>query len=107
LRGRLANNVNYGGAAILGSLARLDRLGIAIPALEKISRRRARRPSSSAAGEAGLRAAQLGLLADQSRGGEKSTGIAALRAHTAYQVPAHKTRPEIPPMNRRASRRSS
>ena len=32
--------------------------------------------------------------------GERSAGIAALRAHTAYQVPAHKTRPEIPPMNR-------
>ena len=32
--------------------------------------------------------------------GAKSAGIAALRAHTAYQVPAHKTRPEIPPMNR-------
>jgi poly-gamma-glutamate synthesis protein (capsule biosynthesis protein) len=31
---------------------------------------------------------------------EKGPGIAALRAHTAYQVPAHKTRPEIPPMNR-------
>ena len=27
-------------------------------------------------------------------------GIAVLRGHTAYQVPAHKTRPEIPPMNR-------
>jgi poly-gamma-glutamate capsule biosynthesis protein CapA/YwtB (metallophosphatase superfamily) len=39
-------------------------------------------------------------LADQPRGRRESPGIAALRAHTAYQVPAHKTRPEIPPMNR-------
>jgi poly-gamma-glutamate capsule biosynthesis protein CapA/YwtB (metallophosphatase superfamily) len=27
-------------------------------------------------------------------------GIAVLRGHTAYQVSVHKTRPEIPPMNR-------
>ena len=32
--------------------------------------------------------------------GANSTGIAVIRAHTAYQVPMHKTRPEIPPMNR-------
>src|SRR6185437_4914565 len=30
----------------------------------------------------------------------RGAGIAVLRCHTAYQVPAHKTRPEIPPMNR-------
>ena len=32
--------------------------------------------------------------------GANSTGIAVIRAHTAYQVPMHKTRPEMPPMNR-------
>ena len=32
--------------------------------------------------------------------GANSAGIAVIRAHTAYQVPMHKTRPEIPPMNR-------
>ncbi len=31
---------------------------------------------------------------------ENATGIAVIRAHTAYQVPMHKIRPEIPPMNR-------
>ena len=32
--------------------------------------------------------------------GPNATGIAVIRAHTAYQVPMHKTRREIPPMNR-------
>ena len=32
--------------------------------------------------------------------GANSTGIAVIRAHTAYQVPMHKTRPEMPPLNR-------
>ena len=32
--------------------------------------------------------------------GANSTGIAVIRAHTAYQVPMHKMRAEIPPMNR-------
>jgi hypothetical protein len=31
---------------------------------------------------------------------DNATGIAVIRAHTAYQVPMHKIRPEIPPMNR-------
>jgi poly-gamma-glutamate synthesis protein (capsule biosynthesis protein) len=39
-------------------------------------------------------------LADNHEAGAKSAGIAVLRGHTAYQVPAHKTRPEVPPMNR-------
>ena len=32
--------------------------------------------------------------------GEHTPGVAALRGHTAYQLPLHKTRPEIPPANR-------
>jgi poly-gamma-glutamate synthesis protein (capsule biosynthesis protein) len=32
--------------------------------------------------------------------GEHSPGVAVIRGNTAYQVPAHKTRREIPPMNR-------
>ena len=65
----IANNVNYGAAAILGSIAELDRLGIAhtgaganldaasAPAIVACRRNADR-----------VRAAQLGLLADQSRG---------------------------------------
>jgi poly-gamma-glutamate synthesis protein (capsule biosynthesis protein) len=97
----LANNVNYGAAAILGSIARLDRLGIV----------------HTGAG-ADLAAARAPVIVE--RGGlcvaflqrssvywptnheatERSPGIAVLRGHTAYQVPAHKTRPDVPPMNR-------
>jgi poly-gamma-glutamate capsule biosynthesis protein CapA/YwtB (metallophosphatase superfamily) len=97
----LANNVNYGGAAILGSIAQLDRLGIAHTGAGA-DLAAARAPAIVERG--GLR---IGFLQRSSvywptnhEAGPKSAGIAALRAHTAYQVPAHKTRPEIPPMNR-------
>ena len=97
----LANNVNYGAAAILGSIARLDRLGIAhTGAGANLAAARA----PAIVERAGLR---IGFVQRSSvywptnhEAGENSAGIAALRAHTAYQVPAHKTRPEIPPMNR-------
>jgi len=97
----LANNVNYGSAAILGSIARLDRLGIAHTGAG-VDLAAARAPALVE--RAGLR---VGFLQRSSvywptnhEAGRNSPGIAALRAHTAYQVPAHKTRPEIPPMNR-------
>jgi poly-gamma-glutamate capsule biosynthesis protein CapA/YwtB (metallophosphatase superfamily) len=97
----LANNVNYGAAAILGSIERLDRLGIAHTGAGR-NLAAARAPATVE--RAGLR---IGFLQRSSvywptnhEAGENSAGIAALRAHTAYQVPAHKTRPEIPPMNR-------
>jgi poly-gamma-glutamate capsule biosynthesis protein CapA/YwtB (metallophosphatase superfamily) len=97
----LANNVNYGAAAISGSIARLDRIGIrhtgAGPDLAA-----ARAPAVLACG--GLR---VGFLQRSSvywptnhEAGACGCGIAVIRGHTAYQVPAHKTRPEIPPMNR-------
>src|SRR5437588_1162304 len=97
----LANNVNYGAAAILGSLARLDRLGIrhtgAGPNLAA-----ARAPAIADCG--GLR---VGFVQRSSvywptdhEATAKGCGIAVIRGHTAYQVPAHKTRPDIPPMNR-------
>jgi len=97
----LANNVNYGGAAILGSIAQLDRLGVAhTGAGENLVAARA--PAIVDCG--GLR---VGVVQRSSvywptnhEAGRASAGIAALRGHTAYQVPAHKTRPEIPPMNR-------
>jgi poly-gamma-glutamate synthesis protein (capsule biosynthesis protein) len=104
----LANNVNYSGAAILGSIAQLDRLGIAHTGAGA-DLAAARRPALVERG--GLR---IGFVQRSSvywptnhEAGQHAAGIAALRAHTAYQVPAHKTRPEIPPMNRPAFRRSS
>jgi poly-gamma-glutamate synthesis protein (capsule biosynthesis protein) len=97
----LANNVNYGAAAILGSIARLDRLGIGHTGAGA-DLAAARAPAIVERG--GMR---IGFVQRSSvywptnhEAGERSAGIAALRAHTAYQVPAHKTRPEIPPMNR-------
>jgi poly-gamma-glutamate capsule biosynthesis protein CapA/YwtB (metallophosphatase superfamily) len=97
----LANNVNYGGAAILGSIGQLDRLGIVhTGAGDNLAAARA--PAIVECG--GLR---VGFVQRSSvywptnhEAGQRSAGIAALRGHTAYQVPAHKTRPEIPPMNR-------
>jgi len=97
----IANNVNYGEGAILASIARLDALGIPhTGAGANVASARA--PAIVQRG--GLR---CGFLQRSSvywptnhEAGENSTGIAALRAHTAYQVPMHKTRPEIPPMNR-------
>jgi poly-gamma-glutamate synthesis protein (capsule biosynthesis protein) len=97
----LANNVNYGAPAILGSIARLDRLGIAHTGAG-MDLAAARVPAIVA--RDGLR---IGFLQRSSvywptnhEAGERGPGIAVIRGHTAYQVPAHKTRPEIPPMNR-------
>jgi poly-gamma-glutamate capsule biosynthesis protein CapA/YwtB (metallophosphatase superfamily) len=97
----VANNVNYGSAGILGSLARLDRLGIAHTGAGA-DLAAARAPAIIE--RAGLR---FGFVQRSSvywptnhEASQRGGGIAALRAHTAYQVPAHKTRPEIPPMNR-------
>jgi poly-gamma-glutamate synthesis protein (capsule biosynthesis protein) len=97
----LANNVNYGSAAILGSIAHLDRLGIAhAGAGPDLSA--ARMPAVVERG--GLK---IGFVQRSSvywptnhEATERGCGIAVLRGHTAYQVPAHKTRPEVPPMNR-------
>jgi poly-gamma-glutamate synthesis protein (capsule biosynthesis protein) len=97
----LANNVNYGAAAILGSIARLDRLGIAHagagPTLAT-----ARAPAMVAAGGSRVGFVQRSSVywPTNHEATERGCGIAVIRGHTAYQVPAHKTRPEIPPMNR-------
>jgi poly-gamma-glutamate synthesis protein (capsule biosynthesis protein) len=97
----LANNVNYGSAAILGSIARLDRLGIAhTGAGENLAAARAPAVFERSGLRAGFVQRSSVYWPTNHEAGEHATGIAALRAHTAYQVPAHKTRPEIPPMNR-------
>jgi poly-gamma-glutamate capsule biosynthesis protein CapA/YwtB (metallophosphatase superfamily) len=97
----LANNVNYGAAAISGSIARLDRLGIThAGAGADLAATRA--PAIVERG--GLR---IGFLQRSSvywptnhEASAHGCGIAVIRGHTAYQVPAHKSRPEVPPMNR-------
>jgi poly-gamma-glutamate capsule biosynthesis protein CapA/YwtB (metallophosphatase superfamily) len=97
----LANNVNYGAAAILGSIEQLDRLGVAhTGAGHNLAAARAPAIVERAGRRIGFVQRSSVYWPTNHEAGEKSAGIAALRAHTAYQVPAHKTRPEIPPMNR-------
>src|SRR3954454_3381818 len=97
----IANNVNYGAAAILGSIAELDRLGIAHTGAG------ANLAAASAPAIAASGGSRIGFVQRSSvywptnhEATAHGAGIAVLRGHTAYQVPAHKTRPEIPPMNR-------
>ena len=97
----IANNVNYGDAAITASIGRLDELGIAHTGAG-MNVATARAPIVME--RHGLR---YGFLQRSSvywptnhEAGPNSTGIAVIRAHTAYQVPMHKTRPDIPPLNR-------
>jgi poly-gamma-glutamate capsule biosynthesis protein CapA/YwtB (metallophosphatase superfamily) len=97
----VANNVNYGEAAIRASIATLDRLGIPHTGAGP-NRTAARRPAIVTRN--GVR---FGFLQRSSvywptnhEAADNATGIAVIRAHTAYQVPMHKIRPEIPPMNR-------
>jgi poly-gamma-glutamate capsule biosynthesis protein CapA/YwtB (metallophosphatase superfamily) len=97
----LANNVNYGGTAILGSIARLDRMSIH-HAGGGADLAAARAPAIAECG--GLRVGFLQRSSVYWPTNHEATahgpGIAVIRGHTAYQVPAHKTRPDIPPMNR-------
>jgi poly-gamma-glutamate synthesis protein (capsule biosynthesis protein) len=97
----LANNVNYGAAAILGSIDELDRRGVGHTG-GGADLATARAPAIVERG--GMRAGFLQRSSVYWPTNHEATahgpGIAALRGHTAYQVPAHKTRPEVPPMNR-------
>jgi len=94
----LANNVNYGEAAIMASIVRLDELGIA--------------HTGAGANQALARApviltrdgVRFGFLQRSSvywptnhEAGEDTPGIAVIRGHTAYHVPMHGSRP---PANR-------
>jgi poly-gamma-glutamate synthesis protein (capsule biosynthesis protein) len=94
----IANNVNYGEAAILASIARLDEIGIAHTGAGP-DRMRARAPAILEQG--GMR---FGFLQRSSvywptnhEATDNSPGIAVIRGHTAYQVPMHASRP---PANR-------
>ena len=97
----IANNVNYGDAAILASVAQLDAIGLPHTGAGA-NLDAARAPAIVQRG--GVRFGFLQRSAvywpTNHEAGPHDPGIAALRGHTAYQVPLHKTRPEIPPMNR-------
>ncbi len=97
----MANNVNYGDTAITSSIACLDQAAIPHTGAGE-NRAAANAPAIVERG--GIR---YGFLQRSSvywptdhEAGAHDPGIAVIRAHTAYQVPMHKTRPDIPPLNR-------
>jgi poly-gamma-glutamate synthesis protein (capsule biosynthesis protein) len=97
----LANNVNYGAAAITGSIAQLDRLGIAHTGAG------ADRAAARAPAIVGCGGRRVGVLQRSSvywptnhEASARAGGIAVIPGHTAYQVPAHRAQPQLPPMNR-------
>jgi poly-gamma-glutamate synthesis protein (capsule biosynthesis protein) len=97
----IANNVNYGEAAIKSSIARLDELKI--PHTGAGANRAAAR-APVIVEKSGVR---FGFLQRTSvywptnhEAGDNAAGVAVIRGHTAYQLPLHKMRPEIPPCNR-------
>ena len=96
-----ANNVNYGQEAILSSLQALDGAAIAHTGSGANSSA-AHQPAVVQA--AGRRVAFLQRTSvywpTGHEAGERSPGVATVRGETAYRVPAHKYRPDVPPMNR-------
>jgi poly-gamma-glutamate capsule biosynthesis protein CapA/YwtB (metallophosphatase superfamily) len=97
----IANNVNYGAEAIRASVRRLRELGIPSTGAG------ADRDAARAPAIIERNGVRIGFLQRTSvywptnhEAGEHSPGVAVIRGHTAWQVPAHKIRPEIPPMNR-------
>jgi poly-gamma-glutamate synthesis protein (capsule biosynthesis protein) len=99
----IANNVNYGEAAITASIARLDELGIAHTGAGS------NRASAYAPTIVERHGVRFGFLQRSSvywpigqEAGDNATGIAVIRGHTAYHVPTHgghppANRPGIPP----------
>ena len=93
-----ANNVNYGAEAILASLEQLDKLGI-LHTGAGINRKAAHMPAIFE-----TQGTRFGFLQHTSQfwpvgheAGEKSTGVAAIKAYTAYQAPLNVNRPGVPP----------
>ncbi len=97
----IANNVHYGDANIMASIARLDELGIAHTGAGK-DLAAARAPAVLERG--GVR---FGFLQRSSvywptnhEAHADAPGIAVIRGHTAYHVPTSRLRPGMPPPNR-------
>jgi poly-gamma-glutamate capsule biosynthesis protein CapA/YwtB (metallophosphatase superfamily) len=96
-----ANNVNYGNEAITASLACLKKLGIPTTGAG-MNRQEAYAPVVIE-----RNGTRIGFIQRTSvywptnhEAGEHSPGVAVIRGHTAYQVPAHKMHRDIPPLNR-------
>lgn len=96
-----ANNVNYGADAILSSLRALDAVGIAHTGSGANAQAAHEPVIVSANGvKVGFQQRTSVYWPTNHEAGEHSAGVAALRGHTAYRVPMHKTVPSIPPLNR-------
>src|SRR5690242_333527 len=94
----VTNNVNYGEAAITGSIARLDEIGIAHTGAGA-SRAAARAPVilERDGGRFGFLQRSSVYWPTNHEAGDNAAGIAVIRGHTAYQIPMHGGRP---PANR-------
>jgi len=97
----LANNVNYGHEAVLNSIKELDAFGIKHTGAGK---NKAEAVEPVILESNGIK---VGFIARTSvywnthhEATKDSSGVAVLRGHTAYQVPAYKVKAEIPPLNR-------
>ncbi len=97
----IANNVHYGEAAILSSIARLDELGV-LHTGAGANLAAARGPVIVERGSV-----RCGFLQRSSvywptnhEAQKDAAGIAVIRGHTAYHVPVFKTRIGVPPPNR-------
>ena len=97
----IANNVNYGTAPIMSSIARLDKLGIPHTGAGT-NLQKAREPVVLE--RQGFR---IGMLQRTSvfwttdhEAADKAAGVATIRGHTAYQVPMFRAGPSAIPLNR-------
>jgi poly-gamma-glutamate capsule biosynthesis protein CapA/YwtB (metallophosphatase superfamily) len=97
----LANNVNYGDAAITASVAKLDALGIPHTGAGR-NLAAARAPAIVRKGPLSVGFLQRSSVywPTNHEARNDAPGIAVLRGHTAYHVPMYKTRAEVPPPNR-------
>jgi len=97
----IANNVHYGDAAILSSIARLDELGVLHTGAG------ANLAAAHAPAVVERTGVRCGFLQRSSvywptnhEARKDAAGIAVIRGHTAYHVPVFKTRAGVPPPNR-------
>jgi poly-gamma-glutamate capsule biosynthesis protein CapA/YwtB (metallophosphatase superfamily) len=97
----IANNVNYGAANIMASIARLDQLGILHTGAgsDLAAARTAAIIARNGVRVGALQRSSVYWPTDH-EAHEDSPGIAVIRGHTAYQVPAGRVRAGVPPANR-------
>lgn len=97
----IANNVNYGETPIKESVANLDKLGIPHTGAG-VNSDAARAPIIVERGGVKIGVVQRTSVYWPTNHEARATftGVAALRGHTAYHLPMHKMRADIPPPNR-------